>query len=271
MGLTTKETSDDGRVTLRNVLVEIADAQLNFYNPIRIQVELAFRGFPMGAATLRRTQEGIVADFTADEGLNVDELYPRVTYRAHQVQYEHRDTKGTILSGTIQSLVLSTRPNTDPRIKTIGEQIVKPATMTAKDIRDIAAYWGVSCSYRLLWDWGWKLFDDQQVADFLWEVYGKETPFVYGEDADSLKLHLRPLSSLTDEEQMVLYRLINGLEYDWKSVPWESINHWYMGAFPPSGPIEWQLGNYGPAISYLQSIGVFAPGSIDEKYVQLID
>ncbi|WP_077920408.1 hypothetical protein [Spirosoma sp. 209] len=128
--------------------------------------------------------------------------------------------------------------------------------MTPKDLRDIAAYWGATCSYELLWGDEWRAFTEP-VAQFLWEVYGKETPFVYGQDVRGFRLHLRE-SVLTEEERNQALTYVN--------LPPEFVKDWHIGLRYKGVPLTAATATL---VSYLQSIGVYVPGTIDPQFVQL--
>ena len=152
--------------------------------------------------------------------------------------------------------------------------------MTNKDIRDIAAYWAVAYTLKAKNTLSGKLVIEEGNVD------GNFLDTLAYEQYEELKLHLRPIAALTDDEA----RHVAGLSerYEPEEVPTlpvyrrgtmigfedypdsgiESDGHFYTG--DGSDGNEYFTYNDAAIFSYLQSIGVYVPGTIDEKYVVLI-
>lgn len=149
--------------------------------------------------------------------------------------------------------------------------------MKQKDIRDIAAYWGAACRYEFectsVEEWG---AVGPSIVDF-------QTMRRLSEDrVIGLKLQLRPITSLTHEEEVTLAKLygfekiyyrrklndsltLNALQIYWDQ-PWLFLE---LANDKNDNPYFDAVNNPGALIAYFQSIGVYVPGTIDERYVQL--
>ncbi|RIV20316.1 hypothetical protein DYU11_19895 [Fibrisoma montanum] len=154
--------------------------------------------------------------------------------------------------------------------------------LTDKDIRDIAAYWGAPCEYRFT--------EDRRYAQELSLVknVGIELlqHFHYADILTrTVKLHLRTLSSLTDEEVRECARValpedrskdLFNYEDDVKRQHGKLFldtfcihTKGYFYFYYQSLGLHDQVSNSGQLITYLQSIGVYVPGTIREELVQL--
>ncbi|GAB4001583.1 hypothetical protein GCM10028807_58090 [Spirosoma daeguense] len=157
--------------------------------------------------------------------------------------------------------------------------------MTDKQIRDIAAYWGAKCSYE-------REDTGQHTLAYLNKLGFIGATMLHNLQVEgfirNLKLHLRPISSLTNEEwHQVFGHLFSGheclrVERDTiAGIYWLSRNDLSVRieAGPHySGFNVWASCDYGDQsaaieagtiIPYLQSIGVYVPGSIDEEFVTI--
>ncbi len=163
--------------------------------------------------------------------------------------------------------------------------------ITPKDLRDIAAYWG--CKMALA-----DKADSEPRPLLTLNEFSLQT--MLGGEWDSIKLHLRPILSLVDEELAAIARILD-CEDVWLGElstmrRSEQINYrpsrLYNGFNGPyatdglcihsngsmnlegtangGGSIDIQPQNLPAAYAYLQSIGIYVPGTIDPKYVELI-
>lgn len=148
--------------------------------------------------------------------------------------------------------------------------------MNQKDIRDIAAYLYARCTFEVLWK-NWVSFDDHNVYSLLWEVLGKEQP----PQVRNVKVYLRQIQSLTDDELTECARIDAGGRFLHGGV--FGINRYsdeleviygngagVRFAIPHVYYADQSPGQVAETIAYLQSIGVYVPGTINEKYVELI-
>lgn len=171
--------------------------------------------------------------------------------------------------------------------------------MSSKDIRDIAAYWGCSYSARVMVDMRYEQFKKQNgtVDSDLLRDLGND--MLIWKD---FRLSLRPLSTLTDNEINALYCAIQCKEYDedlqkkvFRSKYEFAINFSYpLGdsrnatfvmygtRIKFDGLIYTEVAEYNggcqdtycdnaqAGYAYLQSIGVYVPGTINKDFVTLI-
>ena len=144
--------------------------------------------------------------------------------------------------------------------------------MTTKDERDIFAYWCADCSISwseddVVWD------HDRAVDSMLAEIICA---------IELIKLHLRPISSLTDEELKTCYLIVYPEFKSVESIPiYRELGDFSVGVLQISQYREYlfadttfgiePIDNPGAVIAYLQSIAVYVPGCINSDYVQLIE
>jgi hypothetical protein len=139
--------------------------------------------------------------------------------------------------------------------------------MTQKDIRDIAAYVGCPYSVEICdqntkkegWPLEWYLIEEKGLGLFTVILYFDIENNGGNSHARDLKLHLRSMGSLTDEEEDYFTK-----HFGQKMV--ELVSYFYE----KGGNLN-LVTLAAPAIAYLRSIGVYVPGTIDEKYVTIID
>lgn len=150
--------------------------------------------------------------------------------------------------------------------------------MTTKDIRDIAAYWGAPVKYE-------HTVLGKRVGAINWSTMMS----VQGNFVEDLKLQLRSLNSLSNQEILTITKLsgltpnpalnnqdlhLEGYEIVWLKyeghicVVGKGDRLYIMF----NGCIRFQYANCipGPIIAYLQSIHVYVPGTVEEKYVELV-
>lgn len=140
--------------------------------------------------------------------------------------------------------------------------------MTTKDIRDIAAYWGSPCTF----EYEPELAEDidtfysetvnHRILGALFRNPHRENKFT------DIKLQLRTISSLTDEEKWHCAQLAGHENRDTHYFVISDTDDllFYDNVGMPS-PVY----NPGAIVAYLQSIHVYVPGTIDEKYVNLVE
>lgn len=156
--------------------------------------------------------------------------------------------------------------------------------ITPRDLRDIAAYWGATCDYSYQGEFGTLEHCNRPVSEFIGAVlqHGIETVA----DAFSVKVRLRKVDTLTDAEIGDVIRVVNpkftlvkiyrcenhvSVDGEEEGKTWE-ISYTF---FPQSGifregnyysDFEYPLDDYTIG-AYLQSIGVYVPGTIREELV----
>lgn len=153
--------------------------------------------------------------------------------------------------------------------------------MTSRDIRDIAAYYGAKFSYEIeitvfSHQYGelkaeglipmdydqpyWLPIPARRIDGHLLNV------FMFGQ-VRNCKLHLRPLSSLTDEERTHCAELAGHTpESNYFVIDTQSDLLFY----DKLGDVISPCYNPGAIVAYLQSVGIYVPATIQEQYVQLI-
>lgn len=150
-----------------------------------------------------------------------------------------------------------------------------------KDLRDIAGYWGAPYTTKLR-------------MGALGSVMLGELVLQASPDYKTFKLHLRSIFSLTDEKIGVLAKLVTGVDVNMQGIcrlpdtlgGRPIIPGYYVHLVDGSAlAIEIRPDDIafrhntnrqprqcvGAAVAYLQSIGIYVPGTIDPKYVQLIE
>lgn len=154
------------------------------------------------------------------------------------------------------------------------------AAMTTKDIRDIAAYWGSPCAFSYEPEFTEDidtLYSETVNHHILGAIF--RNPHRENKITD-IKLQLRPISSLTDEEVRECAKLDAGGGFLWGDIYQIDRRHDCIVAYYGNGASvevdydclisdECPSTAYPAIIAYLQSIHVYVPGTIDEKYVQL--
>lgn len=161
--------------------------------------------------------------------------------------------------------------------------------MTTTDLRDIAAYYGAACSYEVDLNGRRKTVNQPVNVGFLQKL--ELFP-----DWKEFKIHLRPLSALTDEQLVTLFETAFGEKWD-SGEPNGVDNtdgviqvYSYIGdrgrldyTIDPDGKIAFSgwisggMGYYCPFVDalsmtrQLQAWGYYVPGTIDEMYVKLIE
>lgn len=182
-------------------------------------------------------------------------------------------------------------------------------SITQRDLRDLAAYMYVPCCFEAQTGGDWEIYadgTDKWLKRPEWTPAPIQplTPIllhsVCTHEVRNLKLKLRPIDSLTDSELEVLFEMI--FRRPWHSATPNGINRedngfevfgytkedgrldvsiLFDGRIALSGryryvadnPLksDWYcpFGHTGAAIAYLQSIGIYVPGTIREQFVDL--
>jgi hypothetical protein len=152
--------------------------------------------------------------------------------------------------------------------------------MCNKDLRDIASYWGASYSAQIT-----VTIKRENVS----EHRGYVDSFVLGNLPQEtliwqdFKLHLRPLSALTDDELTHCAELEAEVEPSYGTVTetdraqGNTVRAVYNHKTSVELNLETLIGEHGSPyriggiVAYLQSISVYVPGTINPTYVQLIE
>lgn len=149
------------------------------------------------------------------------------------------------------------------------------AAMTNRDIRDIAGYWGAPCTE----------------PNGLYKRVDSTTLEALEIGVDEFKVCLRQMASLTDVEVRECAKLaLPGFELDFFSRPIQidgrSVLQEYRLIYRSGIAVNitaelpfavsivtrgLHLPDTGAIVAYLQSIGVYVPGTISEKYVNLVE
>ena len=103
--------------TLTGVLVEINEANLPYTNPVAV-----VGNGVTGSAVLKRTTGGLVAESMTLNGKLDLSLTPAIKVQVTKKEFD-LSGKETSREGKIVGIELNPKPNVDPRIKSLAEQI----------------------------------------------------------------------------------------------------------------------------------------------------
>ena len=153
--------------------------------------------------------------------------------------------------------------------------------MTKNEIRDICAYYGAPCmvQYEAKTAQEWGVFGLRQVDA---QIIG----LLANDQVTRLQLHLRPITSLTDDEVRHCARLFGASFVTSEHLVKRTVGHKCKSGYVEiteacfalfeDGDIDnaerstIEIESVSKIISHLQSLGVYVPGTIDKKYVHLI-
>ncbi|MBD2701337.1 hypothetical protein IC229_11860 [Spirosoma sp. BT702] len=149
--------------------------------------------------------------------------------------------------------------------------------LTSRQLRGIASYWGAQCTYKKLVNNQWLFVSTNE------HVVGHVLQGLQDGTIKDITLHLRVIKSLTDEELWQCAKLHGEYEEAFIDRYGDSMRmgnfqiffdgNLYNHDWEPvdySATMKKPVNNMGAIYSYLQSIHIYIPGTVDKEFVSLI-